>query len=41
MFLIGQMSGLAENFNIGIFSDSMNDLHDLDIISRHGGVSFN
>ena len=24
MFLVGQVSGLFENFNIGIFSDTMN-----------------
>ena len=24
MFLVGQVSGLVENFNIGIFSDTMN-----------------
>ena len=27
MFLIGQMSGLVENFNIGIFSDTINVIY--------------
>ena len=27
MFLVGQVSGLVENFNIGIFSDTMNVIH--------------
>ena len=26
-FLVGQMSGFVENFNIGIFSDSVNVIH--------------
>ena len=27
MFLVGQVSGLVENFNIGIFSDTINGIN--------------